>query len=145
MKTREVVRMYSVPVGDLRVRELITWYTRTLQRAVDIIWENIAWEYRFPELSMRRGRVRVELGYKVKVPRVPADRKFKKMLRDALLAECPYAKHWVDAVIRTAYSIIESWRKRYLKGEARKVKPRIKRRFARCKITLMKVDYGGKR
>ncbi|MEM0216676.1 MAG: zinc ribbon domain-containing protein [Candidatus Bathyarchaeia archaeon] len=66
------------------------------------------------------------------------------MLRDTLLTECPYAKHWVDAVIRTAYSIIESWRKRYLKGEARKVKPRIKRRFARCKITLMKVGYESK-
>ncbi|MEM1651615.1 MAG: zinc ribbon domain-containing protein [Sulfolobales archaeon] len=128
----------------MRVRELITWYTRMLQKAVDTIWENIVWEYRFPELSMRGGRVSVELGYKVKVPRVPVDRKFKKMLRDALLAECSYAKHWVDAVIRTAYSVIESWRKRYLKGEARKVKPRIKRRFARCKITLMKVDYGRK-
>ncbi|MEM1668373.1 MAG: zinc ribbon domain-containing protein [Ignisphaera sp.] len=144
MKTREVVRMYSIPIRDERVEELVTWYTRTLQRAVDIIWENLTWEYRFPELSMRRGRVRVELGYKVKVPRVPADRKFKKMLRDSLLAECLYAKHWVDAVIRTAYSVIESWRKKYLKGEARKVKPRIKRRFARCKITLMKVDYGRK-
>ncbi|MEM4924849.1 MAG: hypothetical protein QXE70_10835, partial [Ignisphaera sp.] len=144
LKTREVVRMYSIPIRDERVEELVTWYTRTLQRAVDIIWENLTWEYRFPELSMRRGRVRVELGYKVKVPRVPADRKFKKMLRDSLLAECLYAKHWVDAVIRTAYSVIESWRKKYLKGEARKVKPRIKRRFARCKITLMKVDYGRK-
>jgi putative transposase len=53
----------------------------------------------------------------------------------------PYAAHWVDAVIRTAYSIIESWRKRYLKGKARKVKSRIRRRFARCKTTLMKIDY----
>ncbi|MEM2077594.1 MAG: hypothetical protein QXV03_07950, partial [Sulfolobales archaeon] len=144
LKTREVVRMYSIPVRDERVRELITWYTRTLQRAVDTIWENIVWEYRFPELSRRGEKVSVELGYKVKVPRVPVDRKFKKMLRDSLLAECPYAKHWVDAVIRTAYSVIESWRKKYLKGEARKVKPRIKRRFARCKITLMKVDCGRK-
>ncbi|MEM4530234.1 MAG: zinc ribbon domain-containing protein [Candidatus Methanomethylicaceae archaeon] len=145
MKTREVVRMYSVPIRDMRVRELIMWYTKMLQKVVDIIWENIAWGgYRFPELSRRRGKISVELGYKVKVPRVPADRKFKKMLRDTLLTECPYAKHWVDAVIRTAYSIIESWRKRYLKGEARKVKPRIKRRFARCKITLMKVGYESK-
>jgi len=40
---------------------------------------------------------------------------------------------------------VESWRKRYLKGRARKVKPRVKKRFARCKITLMRVDYGEKR
>ncbi|MEM4054584.1 MAG: zinc ribbon domain-containing protein [Desulfurococcaceae archaeon] len=144
LKTHEVVRMYSVPIRDERVEELITWYTRMLQKAVDIIWENIVWEYRSPEIFRRGGRISVELGYKVKVLRIPADRKFKKMLRDTLLTECSYAKHWIDAVIRTAYSIIESWRKRYLKGEARKVKPRIKRRFARCKITLMKVDYESK-
>ncbi|MEM2005708.1 MAG: hypothetical protein QXK83_06500, partial [Zestosphaera sp.] len=136
-KTREVVRMYSIPIRDERVRELISWYTRMLQKAVDIVWENIVWEYRFPELSRRREKVSVKVGYKVKAPRVSTDKKFKKMLRNTLLTECSYAKHWIVAVIRTAYSIIESWRKRYLKGEARKVKPRIKRRFARCKITLM--------
>ncbi|MEM4655365.1 MAG: hypothetical protein QXD80_00165 [Acidilobaceae archaeon] len=36
-KTCEVVRMYSVPVRDERVRELITWYTRMLQKALDTI------------------------------------------------------------------------------------------------------------
>jgi putative transposase len=36
---------------------------------------------------------------------------------------------------------MESWRKRYLRGRARKIKPRIRRRFARCKTTLMKIDY----
>jgi putative transposase len=29
-------------------------------------------------------------------------------------------------------------------GRARKVKPRIRRRFARCKTTLMKIDYHAK-
>jgi putative transposase len=56
----------------------------------------------------------------------------------------PYAAHWVDAVIRTAYSIMENWRRRYLRGRARKAKPRIRRRFARCKTTLMKIDYQAK-
>ena len=37
-----------------------------------------------------------------------------------------------------------SWRRRYIKERARKVKPRVRRRFARCKITLMRVDYGRK-
>ena len=69
---------------------------------------------------------------------------FKRMLRNELMKDNPYARHWVDAVIRTAYSIIKSWRKRYVKGRARKIKPRIKRSFARCKVTLMKVDYSRK-
>jgi putative transposase len=31
-----------------------------------------------------------------------------------------------------------------LRGRARRVKPRIRRRFARCKTTLMKIDYQAK-
>jgi putative transposase len=39
----------------------------------------------------------------------------------------PYAANWVDAVIRTAYSIMENWRKRYLRGKAGKIRPRVRR------------------
>ena len=56
----------------------------------------------------------------------------------------PYAVHWVGSVIRKAYSIMKSWKKRYLRGRARKVKPKIRRRFAKCKVTLMKIDYEAK-
>ena len=143
MRTLEQVRMYSVPVSDPRIRELISWYLRALQRAVDIVWEGIEWRYVFPRVERRGGKLRVAVPYKVKVPELPRSSAFKK-LRDELLKECPYAKHWVDAVIRTAYSVMESWRKRYLKGRARKVKPKVRRRFARCKVTLMRVDYGRK-
>jgi putative transposase len=31
-----------------------------------------------------------------------------------------------------------------LRGRARRVRPRIRRRFARCKTTLMKIDYQAK-
>ncbi|MFZ8825215.1 MAG: hypothetical protein ACO2O0_13925 [Desulfurococcales archaeon] len=36
---------------------------------------------------------------------------------------------------------MENRRKRYLRGKARKIKPRIRKRFARRKTTLMKIDY----
>jgi putative transposase len=137
--------MYPVPVSDLRVNELITWYLRTLQRAIDIIWDSIDWRYRFPRIERRKRKQATIISSKFKVPELPKSKSFKKKLRDDLLQNCPYAKHWVDAVIRTAYSIMESWRKRYIKGRARKVKPRVGKRFARCKITLMRVDYGEKR
>jgi putative transposase len=137
--------MYSIPISDHRVSELITWYLRTLQRAIDIIWENIDWRYRFPRIERRKRKRVVVIPYKLKVPELPKDKSFKKKLRDELLRECPYAKHWVDAVTRTAYSIMRAWRKRYLKGRARRVKPRVKKRFARCKITLMSVNYGEKK
>jgi putative transposase len=137
--------MYSVPVSDPRVSELITWYLRALQRAIDIIWDNTKWRYRLPRIERRKRKQIVIIPYKLKVPELPKDKSFKRRLRGDLLQDCPYARHWVDAVIRTAYSIMESWRKRYIKGGARKVKPRVGKRFARCKITLMRVDYGEKR
>jgi len=143
LKTLKQVKMYPIPVSDPRVSELITWYLNALQRAIDIIWENIDWKYRFPRIEKRKQVVIIP--GKLKVPELPKSKSFKKKLRDELLLNCPYARHWVDAVIRTAYSIMESWRKRYLKGRARKVMPRVRRRFARCKITLMKVDYGEKK
>jgi putative transposase len=133
--------MYPIPVSDPRVNELITWYLGTLQRAVDIIWENIEWRYRFPRVEKRKRKQVVVIPSKLKAPELPKNKSFKKRLREELLLDCPYAKHWVDAVIRTAYSIMESWRKRYLKGRTRKAKLRVERRFARCKITLMKVNY----
>jgi putative transposase len=132
-------------MSDPRVSELITWYLRALQRAVDIIWESIEWKYRFPRIEKRKKKQVVIVPNKFKVLELPKTKTFKKKMRDELLLDCPYAKHWVDAVIRTAYSIMESWRKRYIKGRARKIKPRVKKRFARCKITLMRVDYEEKK
>jgi hypothetical protein len=41
----ELVRSYSVPIRDDRVRGLITWYVKALQNAIDMIWDNIEWRY----------------------------------------------------------------------------------------------------
>jgi len=139
--TLELKRAYYVPVRDPRVSDLITWYVVTLQKAIDIIWDNIRWELRKPKLIRRNGMLQLIMGFKLHNPIIPKGEKFNRMLRDELMKDNPYAAHWVDAIIRKAYSIIKSWRKRYLKGKARKAKPRIKRRFAKCKITLMKIDY----
>jgi putative transposase len=116
----ELVRSYSVPIRDDRVWGLITWYVKALQRALDLIWDNIKWRYSFPELVRKGKKLVVIRGLKMRIPIIPGDRVFKKRLRDELMKGNPYASHWVDAVIRTAYSIMKNWRKRYLKGRARK-------------------------
>ena len=76
----ERVRMYSVPFEDSRVRELISWYIRTLQKAVDIIWDNITWRYDLKNYGRRRYA-------KVKVPVIPKDSKFKRELRNVLMKD----------------------------------------------------------
>jgi len=127
LKTLELIRAYSIPLRDPRVSELITWYAGTLQKAIDVIWNSIEWRYEFPRLSEKNDKLVAIIGSKLKVPIIPKDSGFRRRLRNELLKDCPYASHWVDSVIRTAYSIIESWRKRYLKGKARKTKPKIKK------------------
>jgi hypothetical protein len=37
----KLIRAYYVPIRDPRVSNLITWYVVTLQKAIDIIWDNI--------------------------------------------------------------------------------------------------------
>ena len=87
----ELVRAYSVPIRDDRVRRLITWYVEALQNAIDIIWDNIEWRYSFPELVRKGKKLVVIRGLKMRVPVIPRDRAFKKRLREELMKDDPYA------------------------------------------------------
>ena len=67
----ELVRAYSVPIRDDRVWGLITWYVKTLQNAIDIIWDNIEWRYSFLELVRRGGKLTTVIGWKIRIPIIP--------------------------------------------------------------------------
>jgi putative transposase len=71
LKILELVRSYSVPIRDDRVSKLITWYVNALQRAIDMIWDNIEWRYSFPKI-VRKGKKPVMIrGLKMHVPIIP--------------------------------------------------------------------------
>jgi len=73
------------------------------------------------------------------MPKIPASKEFKRDLRNQLMEEwnkTDFAAHYVDSAIKQAYSILKTWRKNYRKGNARKRKPVIRRRFVRIKETL---------
>ncbi|MDT7887777.1 MAG: hypothetical protein RQ885_02235 [Desulfurococcales archaeon] len=107
LKNLELVRAYSVCLLDRRSSELVTWHVKALQRALDLIWDNIEWRYSFPELVRRGGKLVVITGLKVRIPAISKDRAFKKRLREELMKYNPYAAHCVDSVIRKAYSIMK--------------------------------------
>jgi len=123
------------------VRELLVEYQKLLQQAIDEIWENTEWKEK-----LVKHRYRIEGGkYKYYtttrlIPHFPKTNEFKRRLRNKLLQNWPFAKHYVDSAIKTAYSILESWRKSYLKGRRKRKKPVVKRSFVRVKTTLMKVE-----
>ena len=125
---------------DWDVRELLTEYQKLLQRAIDEIWENTTWkekkiQHRYP----------IGNGYKYYettrlIPYFSKSNGFKRELRNELLKDWPFAKHYVDSAIKTAYSILESWRQNYLRGRRKRRKPVVKRKFVRVKTTLIKVE-----
>ncbi|MDT7895253.1 MAG: hypothetical protein RQ855_03535 [Desulfurococcales archaeon] len=71
LKILELVRSYSVPIRDDKVSKLITWYIRALQKAIDMIWDNIEWRYCFPKIVRRGGKLVVIRGLKVRIPIIP--------------------------------------------------------------------------
>ncbi len=76
-----------------------------------MIWDNIVWRYSFPKIVTRgRGLISIT-GLKIHIPMIPGDKEFRKMLREVLMRDNPYASHRVDSVIKASYPISESWRK----------------------------------
>jgi len=111
-------------------------YTHLLQKAIDIIWDNIKW---IEKKQRKYYRVNNEKRYyyvKRLKPEIPKSGAFKRGLRNDLLRDWDYAAHYVDSAIRVAYSILSSWKRNYLKGMRKRKKPTVRRKFARVKGTL---------
>jgi len=102
------------------VKEFLSSYRYLLQRAIDIIWNSIKWK-------KKKNRI---------IPIIPKSKEFKRTLRDQLFKDWNYASHYIDSAIKTAYSILKSWRRNYIKGERSRNKPVVKRKFVRVKETL---------
>jgi putative transposase len=71
LKILELARAYSVPIKDNRVSKLITRYVKALQKAIDMIWDNIEWRYSFQELVRRGGKLTTVIGWKIRIPIIP--------------------------------------------------------------------------
>jgi putative transposase len=102
------IRAYNVK-HNYNVSSFLEDYRRLLQRAVDEIWNNIVWINK----ANKNGRNRI-------IPMIPKSNEFKNhYLRNLLMKDWRYSKHYVDSSIKQAYSILKSWRRNYMKGERR--------------------------
>nr|WP_240912184.1 MULTISPECIES: transposase [unclassified Thermococcus] len=124
-----------------QIDDLLTAYQQTLQRAIDEIWSKTVWKEKKVKhyYSIGNGK-RKHYETTRLIPHFPKSNEFKRKLRNELLQNWPFAKHYVDSAIKTAYSILESWRQNYLKGRRKRKKPALRRKFIRVKTTLMKIN-----
>ncbi|PSO04741.1 hypothetical protein B9Q04_19295, partial [Candidatus Marsarchaeota G2 archaeon BE_D] len=112
---------------------LLKAYRDAVNRVLEELWGNIEWEKR--KVNGKK-QWRLLPKYKVDVK----SKEYKKKLRESLLQGWPYAAHWVDSAIKTAYSILKSWRKNYVKGERKRRRPTARRLFVRAKQTFIKLE-----
>ena len=106
-----MLRSYSLQheCGE-ELEPLLRAYRDAVNQILGELWNNIEWERR--KIPGKK-QWRLLPKYKVDVK----SKEYKKKLRDSLLEDWDYAAHWVDSAIKTAYSILKSWRKNYVKGE----------------------------
>ena len=127
------------------ITEFLNSYRCLLQKTIDIIWDNIEWIKKRQKnyYMVRDGKKRIKRYYYVKrlIPIIPKSREFKRNLRNELLRSWDYASHYVDSAIKVAYSIINSWRRNYIRGRRGRNKPIVKRRFVRVKETLYRFKH----
>jgi len=123
-----VIKTYTLR-HDLHLNAFFLSYNRVLNAMIDEIWSNIRWIVRQKKNS-KQERI---------FPSIPTYA-FKKKMRDEFLVNWEYAAHWIDSAIKTAFSIMNSWKKNYNKGRRKRNKPIVKRFFVRVKQTLMKLD-----
>ena len=129
-----VLRSYSLEYdcGE-QLEPLLQAYRDVVNRVLEELWGNIEWEKR--KVNGKK-QWRLLPKYRVDIH----SKEYRKKLRDSLLEDWPYAAHWVDSAIKTAYSIFKSWRKNYVKGERKRRRPTAKRLFVRAKQTLLKLE-----
>ena len=129
-----VLRSYSLEYdcGE-QLEPLLLAYRDAVNSVLKELWGALEWEKRKVK---GKKQWRLLPKYKVDIH----SKEYKKELRESLLQEWPYAAHWVDSAIKTAYSIFKSWRKNYVKGERKRRRPTARRLFARAKQTLIKLE-----
>jgi len=116
-----------------KLEPLLLAYRDAVNRVLEELWGALEWD---KEKVKGKKQWRLLPKYKVDIH----SGKYKKKLRESLLEDWNYAAHWVDSAIKTAYSILKSWRKNYVKGERKRRRPTAKRLFVRAKQTLIKLE-----
>ena len=123
-----MIKTYSL-IHQLSLDAFFVAYKTLLNQLLTESWGQIQWKEKH-----LKNKTQLRL-----LPTLPTYA-FKKELRTQHLPTWTYAKHWVDSALKTAFAILKSWQKNYLKGNRTRAQPTVKRSFVRVKQTLMKLE-----
>jgi putative transposase len=112
------------------IEGLLRAYNKVLNNMLEDIWTSMRW---------KKVKIRGKKQFRL-LPILTEDGNFKKHMRDKYLRDWSYSAHWIDSALKVAFSIMDSWRKNYVKGNRKRESPEAKRLFARVKQTLCKLE-----
>jgi len=115
--------------GD-EVLPLLIAYRKALDSMLDDVWKTVTW---------RKVKIRGKKQFRL-FPRYRKDDEFKKSLRNRYLEGWTFAAHRVDSALATAFSIMESWRKNYNRGDRKGKRPVARRLFARAPQDVCRLE-----
>ena len=124
--------------GGLDLNKFFWDYNEVLNSIIKDIWDTILWKEW--EIKIENEKNYYRYTQKRLYPNYRNDSLFKTDIRDEYLLNWKYSAHWIDSVISTAFSILDSWKKNYNKGKRRRNCPVAKRLFVRVKQTMMKIE-----
>jgi putative transposase len=124
-----MLKTYSLKHG-LDIGKFLYAYSAVLNLMIKDIWDTIEWEEK-PIKGKKQKRI---------IPHYKKDKVIKSILRNRYLENWEYTAHWVDSALKTAYAILDSWKKNYNNGRRKRNCPVVKRPFARIKQTMMKLE-----
>jgi transposase len=116
-----MIKTYTLS-HDLHLDKFFLDYNHVLNKMISEIWDNIIWIEK-PKKNSKQKRI---------FPSIPSYA-FKKAMRDEFFVGWQYASHWIDSAIKTAFSIINSWKKNYNKGRRKRNKPVVKQFYVRVR------------
>jgi len=114
----EVVKSYRIPINA--PKDLIEEYLKVKQRVLEYVLSKV-------RLS---GKAHLSFG-----------KKGRRELRDALLKEWKFSKHYVDSAINSVIGLVKGWITLYNKGRAEEL-PKITRKAVYIKSTLLSFKNG---
>ncbi|MET1124842.1 MAG: hypothetical protein ABWW66_06225 [Archaeoglobaceae archaeon] len=116
----EAIKSYSVPVEV--PKDLIKEYFRLRRIALERIFRHVKF--------LKTGKAHLKF-----------NGEDRRSLRDELLKEWKFAKHYVDSAINSVIGLVKGWIQLYNRGKARS-KPKITRKSVYVKTTLFSVREG---
>jgi putative transposase len=120
---------------NINIDKFFWKYNKMLNSVIHYIYDTIEWK----EWEIEK-EDNPNYNQKRLFPRYRKDKDFKEDIRNDCLKNWKYSAHWVNSIVDTAFSILESWKKNYDKGKRKRNCPVAKRLFVRVKQTLMKID-----